>query len=222
MRLKMTYIIKKISDDFVFEEDWNNPVWDKAEVALLEQVREESSNHIPKVEAKVLYNKNGFFVRFDVDDQYVRIVNTEFQGMVCEDSCVEFFGKPKGAKSYLNFEMNAGGTLLCFDIKDHTRAVNGFKDFRRLVPEDVKNMVIYHTMPAKLDAEITEKVKWSVMYFAPFEMFNLDKAPVSGDIWVGNFFKCADKCSHPHWITYFPVYELNFHLPECFGELILE
>ena len=218
----MTYVIKKISDDFIFEEDWNNPVWEQAQIALLEQVREESSDHTPKVEAKVLYNKNGFFVRFDVDDQYVRIVNTEFQSLVCQDSCVEFFTKPKGAKSYLNFEMNAGGTLLCFDISDHTRTENGFKEFRKLVPDDIKNMIIYHTLPSKLDEEITEKVKWSVMYFAPFEMFNLDKAPVSGDIWVGNFFKCADKCSHPHWITYFPVYELNFHLPECFGELILE
>ncbi|MBQ9789933.1 MAG: carbohydrate-binding family 9-like protein [Lentisphaeria bacterium] len=218
----MAYVIKKIADDFVFDENWENPVWDNAEVALLEQVREESSDHTPKVEAKMLYNKKGFYVRFDVDDQYVRIVNTEFQSSVCQDSCVEFFGKPEGAKSYLNFEMNAGGTLLCFDITDHTRAENGFKDFRKLTPDEVKNMVIYHTLPKKLDAEITEKIKWSVMYFVPFELFHLEKEVVSGDVWVGNFFKCADKCSHPHWITYFPVYELNFHLPECFGKLILE
>ena len=88
----MAYVIKKIADDFIFDENWENPVWDNAEVALLEQVREESSDHTPKVEAKMLYNKKGFFVRFDVDDQYVRIVHTEFQSSVCQDSCVEFFG----------------------------------------------------------------------------------------------------------------------------------
>lgn len=218
----MTYIIKKISDDFIFSEDWNNPIWDKAQLALLEQIRKESSDHFPKVEAKVLYNKKGFFVRFDVDDQYVRIVNTEFQSSVCQDSCVEFFVRPAGAKSYLNFEMNAGGTLLCFNIADHTRTEKGFKDYSPLTPDDIKNMVIYHTLPSKLDEEITEKIKWSVMYFIPFEMFKLEKEVQSNDLWKGNFFKCADKCSHPHWITYFPVYELNFHLPECFGDFILE
>ena len=36
------------------------------------------------------------------------------------------------------------------------------------------------------------------------------------------FFKCGDKTSHPHWASWNPVDELNFHLPRCFSEIIFE
>ncbi|MBO7566063.1 MAG: hypothetical protein J6T60_03070, partial [Bacteroidales bacterium] len=39
--------------------------------------------------------------------------------------------------------------------------------------------------------------------------------------WRGNFYKCADHSSHPHWLTWNPVSVLNFHLPDCFAEIDL-
>ena len=38
--------------------------------------------------------------------------------------------------------------------------------------------------------------------------------------WRGNFYKCADESSHPHWASWRPIGEkLDFHTPEFFGEI---
>jgi hypothetical protein len=47
-------------------------------------------------------------------------------------------------------------------------------------------------------------------------------APLAGQVWRGNFYKCGDRTSHPHWAAWSPVDELNFHLPRCFGALRLD
>jgi hypothetical protein len=45
---------------------------------------------------------------------------------------------------------------------------------------------------------------------------------IGGQSWRGNFFKCAEEISHPHWASWSPVDELNFHLPRCFGTIHFE
>lgn len=46
------------------------------------------------------------------------------------------------------------------------------------------------------------------------------KESMSGRIWTANFQKCADETSHPHWVSWMPLPELNFHLPDFFGEIV--
>ena len=53
------------------------------------------------------------------------------------------------------------------------------------------------------------------------EMF-LEVDGVEGEVWRGNFFKCVEENSHPHWASWSPVDEFNFHLPQCFGVLRFE
>jgi hypothetical protein len=45
-------------------------------------------------------------------------------------------------------------------------------------------------------------------------------AELSGQCWYGNFYKCADNTSHPHWLTWYP--SSDFHVPDEFGKLIFE
>jgi hypothetical protein len=42
--------------------------------------------------------------------------------------------------------------------------------------------------------------------------------------WRANFYKCGDKTSHPHWLTWNPVDKPrpDFHLPQYFGTLVFE
>jgi hypothetical protein len=48
--------------------------------------------------------------------------------------------------------------------------------------------------------------------------------PGPGVTWRANFYKCADKTSHPHWLTWAPVNypKPKFHLPEYFGRIEFE
>jgi hypothetical protein len=44
---------------------------------------------------------------------------------------------------------------------------------------------------------------------------------IAGQTWRGNFYKCGNETSHPHWGAWSPVTELNFHLPASFGTIQL-
>jgi hypothetical protein len=47
----------------------------------------------------------------------MRSVATQYQEMVCYDSCVEFFVQPEPHLGYFNFEFNRGGTMLIYYIE---------------------------------------------------------------------------------------------------------
>jgi hypothetical protein len=185
-----------------------------------------SSDHRPQTAVRLAYDDAGLHVRFDVQDRYVRAVAERYQDSVCKDSCVEFFVQPKVGGSYFNFEVNAGGILLLYRIPV---AIDGTAQMDRLEPvpfELVREMEIFHSLPARVDPEITEPCEWSIEYKIPFELFQHYLGPsgsLAGQIWRANFYKCADATSHPHWGMWAPIPDgRRFHRPEYFGELIFD
>lgn len=194
--------------------------WQTAEVLEIKNFRPESSAHHPQTSVRLLYEERGIHGRFDVRDQFVRCVRANYMDEVWKDSCVEFFIRPKPDKGYFNFEFNSGGAFLCCYIVDWTRTPDGFKEFVRVPQSLVENVKVTSTLPKIVDPEITEPVNWSLQFFIPFSLLEEFVGPigaVSGQSWTGNFFKCAEENSHPHWASWSPVDEFNFHLPRCFG-----
>jgi hypothetical protein len=45
--------------------------------------------------------------------------------------------------------------------------------------------------------------------------------PITEKSWRGNFYKCGNATSRPHWLSWAPLTDRNFHLPVCFGSLDL-
>ncbi len=210
-----TYRVNAITDTDLAKVDF-----EAAETGNVSNRRPESSDHTPTVKFRVLRGQKFLYVRFDVNDRYVRSVQTEFNSPVCTDSCVEFFVEPKPGRGYFNFEINAGGTLLCSHIVDPTRTPNGLAKFTALTPDECRTVEIISTMPRTVDPEITDPIQWSVRYRIPLAIFEQHIGEVDFDHpWRANFYKCGDKTSHPHWLSWSPVTALNFHLPECFGTL---
>ena len=202
---------------------WDHPQWAPAPVIRLEYVRPESSPHHPRVAARIACDTRGVAVLFRVEDRYVRSRCTRYQDMVCEDSCVEWFVEPRPDRGYLNFEMNCGGTLHASYIEDATRTADGFKKFRRLTAADAAEITLHTSMPKVVEPELTTPVTWSAFLYVPFTVFERYAGAISstpGTVWRGNFFKCGDATSHPHWLTWSPVAELNFHRPQDFAPLV--
>jgi hypothetical protein len=80
-------------------------------------------------------------------------------------------------------------------------------------------------MPDVVEPEIEEDTEWRLGFFFPFalvEKYAGKLGDPAGTKWTANFYKCGDKTSHPHWASWNPVKVLNFHLPECFGDIIFE
>ncbi len=221
----MHYTIRKTDPASAPDLNWDSPAWRSADPIEVNNFRRESSDHRPQTSARLLHDGQGIHGLFQVRDRFVRCVRTGYGSEVWKDSCVEFFAEPMPGRGYFNFEFNCGGAFLCNHIVDSTRTPDGFKEFTRL-PESVAGAVQVHTtLPTVVDPEMVEPIAWSLQFYIPlavFEPFLGPLGPLAGATWRGNLHKCADDTSHPHWATWSPVDELNFHLPRCFGDIRFE
>ena len=218
------YTVQQTSTPPALDGAFAKGAWGTAEEGKVALFHAKSSDHHPDVRFRVLHDDSSLYVKFEVQDRYVRSLQTAYQGMVCRDSCAEFFVRPLAGKGYFNFEVNAGGTLLLYYIEDHTPAPGGFVKFQKVSAEWGRKVQIWHSLPAVVDPEIQEPVTWGIGYRVPMALFEAYTGPLgklSGQTWRANFFKCGDNTSHPHWASWAPITALRFHLPECFGELVL-
>ena len=206
----------------LLEEGWDHRAWSAAGTLEIAHFRPEGSDHRPRVAARLLYADEGLCGLFRVEDRFVRSVHTRFGEPVYQDSCVEIFLQPRPGRGYLNFEMNAGGTLLASHVTDHRRRPDGFAAFTRLTEADGGRVAVRSSLPRVVEPEIEGPVDWQLAFFIPTAL--LEKyvgaiGPLAGQEWRANLYKCGDGTSHPHWAAWSPVDALNFHLPHCFGSL---
>ncbi len=182
------------------------------------------SQHQPQATARAVYDEQAIDVRFEVEDRYVKSVHTEANAMVCRDSCVEFFIRPAGVRGYVNFEANCGGTLHASFVPLSEDDAPLFDQRRFLSPERGGGIVTAHSMPSVVEPEITQACAWHLQMRIPWSvMTDLTGSPPPrpGEVWTGNFYKCGDWTSHPHWGSWAAMdAQLNFHRPQFFGELI--
>jgi hypothetical protein len=203
--------------------DWNKPPWKNIPSEVIGYYMGKKPDHFPKTEVKIAYDEMAIYVMFRVADRYVRAVAAEHQTNVWEDSCVEFFFTPASdvSKGYFNLEMNCGGTMLF-----HFQPGAG-KDRIVISKSDCNKIRRTHSLPRIVDPQIDEPVTWTVAYRIPISLLKRYcqvVTPAPQVEWRANFYKCADKTSHPHWLTWSPVdYPTpNFHLPQSFGILKFE
>ena len=214
------YQVQRISKAFKIDADWDKDPWINIESLSLLNFMGDEPTHKPAVQAKVAYDDQALYVIFRVKDQYVRATRTKHQQGVFKDSCVEFFFSPADHSDdgYFNLEMNCGGTMLFHHQKEPRT------DHILISDEDIARIEVAHSLPSVVDPEIQAPTTWTVEYRIPFNIlqkYHDLTPPISGSIWRGNFYKCADESSHPHWLTWAPIDfpRPNFHLPEFFGML---
>ena len=219
-----TYKINKTEKIDTLDGNWTGKQWGHIPHLDIALYHAKSSSHHPKTQAKLTYNQDSICGIFKVEDHYIRSITTKLQECVCQDSCVEFFFTPIADKGYFNFEFNCGGNMLCHYATDPSRGPDGkitsCQDIDIELAEQVK---IFHSMPKTVDPEITTPTTWYIEFQIPFTI--LEKycgtiGEVTGTEWKANFYKCGDKTSYPHWASWAPISELNFHLPECFSPII--
>ena len=219
------YLIKKTRLVPELKGFWEGPVWDRANVLTIAHYRKEGSEHHPLTRTKLLYDNQTLYGIFRVEDRYVRCLRTGYMTEVWKDSCVECFIQPKTDKGYFNIEINCGGALYCSYVEDPTRTEYLLKKFTPLPESLGKKIRIFHSLTAPIDPEIQEKLDWTVEFQVPlsvFEPFVGKIGKLAGREWRGNINKCGDETSHPHWGTWSPIGEREFHRPQDFGTIRFE
>ncbi len=217
-----TYTVQRVEEPVALDRPWNSAVWAHADTAEVAHVRPESTDHHPETRLRLLYDAERLYGLFQVHDRYVRSRHTRFLDPVYTDSCVEIFLQPRPGRGYLNFEFNAGGAFLISHITDPARVPGGFREYRKVAPADGATVRTRASLPAVVEPERVGPCVWTLAFSIPFALLTAYAGatpPAPGAEWRVNFYKCGDETSHPHWISWSPVDELNFHLPRCFGAL---
>ena len=210
------YTIKKISNDSP------NNYWDDVQAVKIENYPWDETGYRPATEVKLCYTDNEIRVKFTSCEKEVRVETSEFNGPVWFDSCVEFFflPQPETDDRYLNFEINAKGVLLLqLDNRPPERHYIRYVD-----PS-------YFNIKAEVTAENYKEYNnfkpWTIEYKIPFEFikdFFKDFEVKSGTKIRGNFSKCGDETSIPHFGTWADIKTESpaFHVPQYFNDIIFE
>jgi hypothetical protein len=215
------YRVARATEPAVPDCRWDKPAVKAASVLALESFMGGRPSPMPTVQAKLVWRQDNLSVIFKVLDYHVRCVATTLNGPVCADSCVEFFFTPGPdlEEGYFNIECNCGGTVLFMHQSERG------KDRVPVSPADAAALHVSHTMPEVVEPELPGPVAWSVEYTVPYEVLTRYApvaVPAAGARWRGNFHKCADGTSHPHWLTWAPIPlpRPDFHRKEYFGTLL--
>jgi hypothetical protein len=112
-------------------------------------------------------------------------------------------------------------------IAPPARGMDGkLQGFRPVASSLLETIQIYHSMPREVTDEIDRPTEWAVEYFVPKEVFEAHVGslePPAERRWRGNFYKCGDLTSHPHWGSWAPTGRLlNFHQPNFFQPIRFE
>lgn len=202
---------------------WDGPAWRGAPGVPIQHFHPRSSEHRPQVEGKLLHDDQAIFALLRVEDRFVRCVHTDYDSDTYKDSCVELFLQPQGREGYFALEVNCGGAFSLRYIEDPTRTANRFAKWSAVSAADASRIRVAHSMPALVERERDEATAWWVELCWPLDTMTPYSGPIgtlSGQRWRGNFFKCGDETSHPHWASWAPIGEaLNFHQPRFFADM---
>lgn len=215
------YQVRKLTEPMQINANWDKPQWRKVKPLDIKRFLGDRPEHRPRTQAKLLYDDKNVYIIFRVEDKFIRAVSTKYHEPVWTDSCVEFFFTPGTdiKQGYFNIETNCIGTILS------AHQTGRGKNQKQLGAEDLDRLEIAHSLPKQVvDPEIVRSLTWTLEYRLPIEIlqkYHHITRPKPGVKWLANFYKCGDKTSHPHWLTWSIIASdrIDFHRPEYFGTL---
>ncbi len=169
----------------------------------------------PDVKFSIAYTGHEILLKFYVTEQWFKAEKTETNQDVYEDSCVEFFVSPSDDEIYYNLEFNGIGTCLM-------GSGTGREDIRRADPEIISRIRRVTSVGEKSVSEKSGGFSWTITMAIPFNVFFRHSiTELNGKTFRANFYKCGDKLSVPHYVTWNPVEteKPDYHKPEYFGVL---
>lgn len=184
----------------------NSKEWDKALVGYINIEQWSGFSPVPDTQFRILRGPEGISVLFHTNEKNLRAECTEENGLVCKDSCMEFFFKPDPWNlNYINFEFNPAGIAHIGLGKDRYG--------RMLIDEDRS---VFSIVSVANDGD------WTLKFYIPdsfLKKYFHNIAPVC----KGNFYKCGDETDHQHYGMWSPVETIrpDFHVPDFFGKIEL-
>jgi hypothetical protein len=187
------------------------------EIQKLESINWKEFPYKPGVSFRIGHAGKLILIKFYVTEKAVRALETEINGNVYQDSCVEFFISIDGIH-YYNFEFNCIGT-------PHAGWGTGRHNRQHLPVEAVRNIQIKSSLGNQPFDTKAGSFTWDLVAVIPVECFIHDQdLDLTGMTCTANFYKCGDLLPEPHFVTWNPVVtpQPDYHHPEFFGKIHFE
>lgn len=179
------------------------------------------NGYCPEVQVRAAYTDTELRLQFRVYEENPLITFSQMNDPVCQDSCVEFFWQPDPMtdERYLNFEFNAGGTILL--------GLGAGRGTRSRPEVDPSLFNIKATVGNEERFAFMSRVYWTLEFDIPFEWLREifpSFQPESGRLTRGNFYKCGDKTEFEHYGCWNKVTseQPDFHRSVDFGDIYFE
>ena len=166
----------------------------------------------PDCNVTIAHDGTSLALLYHVRGLDLRAMETQDNGHMWEDSCVEFFVQDPDGSKYYNFELNCIGRLLA--AEGASREGRQHRDASVLA--SIKRFSTVKETSFQKDGGI---FSWTAGMIIPLSAFG---AKGVKELKV-NMYKCADKTAHVHFVSWSPIDLPNpdFHRPDFFGDLIL-
>jgi len=212
-------IIKEIHHKGVMDFDIAEQLLESnAEFQFIETINWAEYPYKPEVKFKMAYYENQILLKYYINEENIRAKETNVNGAVYKDSCVEFFFSTNGKNTYYNFEFNCVGI-------PHVGYGPGRADRVLTDPEILKLIQVRSSLGNQPFDEKTGGHQWEMMIIIPKKCLTYDKDIVLKGLKANaNFYKCGDETSKPHYVTWNPIGTDNpdYHQSAYFGELSFE
>ena len=173
----------------------------------------------PKVQFRIAHGNNQIWLKFYVEEEEILAHYNTTNSSTHKDSCVEFFLDPLQDGNYYNFEFNCIGTTHLAYGPD--RKQRKFID-PQLIADKIQTESSLGNQPFELKSG---GFSWEMTVIIPVGVLvNHKDIQLKGIQSNANFYKCGDKTSTPHFLSWNPVGTEgpDFHQPQYFGTLTFE
>lgn len=172
----------------------------------------------PTVHVATAHDDAHIYLQYTVQENSIIAKTTTNNGPVWQDSCVEFFIMPEADGIFYNFEFNCIGAKLLYAGKtrnERTPADDATLD--KIITESTLGHEPFEEKKGYFD--------WTLTVVIPLScFFQHTIKTLKGKTSKGNFYKCGDGLSQPHYLAWNNIETPNpdFHTPQYFGEIVFE
>jgi len=201
--------VKHIDKDFAIAR-LDDAAWKKAsETSITGYWSGEAAPVGRHAKARLLWSDTALYVRFEANQAEPLVVSEKpdvtkkIRGLWDRDVCEIFIAPDKATPSkYFEFEVAPTGEWIDLGIE--------------VTPKE--RLTDWDYVSKMESAARIEKGKVVMAVQIPFA--SLGKTPKSGDVWLGNLFRCVGKDPTRGYLSWRPtkIPKPNFHVPAAFGE----
>jgi hypothetical protein len=166
---------------------------------------------------KIGHTNTQLFLKYRVEEQFLRVKTRANNDSVHFDNCVELFFAFPGDDHYYNLEFNCLGSVKAAFGRGRTN--------RKPFPDEVVNRIADNISITLNNINAERKICWELTVLLPIDIFIYHKyQSFSGLSCRGNFTKCGEKLPDPHFLSWSNIHSAkpDFHQKEFFGEILFD